>query len=106
MLAAARAKAKAAGIDASIYSHPLGFHGHGAGSAIGFWDNQNGDERGAYAIRPNTTWSIELTSYLAVAEWGGQRVDFRAEEDAWFDGKTVHFLDGRQTELTLIPSGG
>ena len=106
VLAAARAKTKAAGIDASIYSHPLGLHGHGAGSAIGFWDNQNGDERGAYAIRPNTTWSIELTSYLAVAEWGGQRVDFRAEEDAWFDGKTVHFLDGRQTELTLIPSGG
>jgi len=56
VLAAARAKAKAAGIDASIYSHPLGFHGHAAGSAIGFWDNQNGDERGAYAIRPNTTW--------------------------------------------------
>lgn len=105
VLAAARAKAAAAGIETSIYSHPLGFHGHGAGTAIGFWDNQNGDERGAYAIRPNTTWSIELTSYLPVPEWGGQRVDFRQEEDAFFDGTTVRFLDGRQTELTLIPSG-
>lgn len=104
VLAATRAKAQAAGIDASIYSHPLGFHGHGAGAAIGFWDNQNGDERGEYRIRPNTTWSIELTSYLAVPEWGGQRVDFRSEEDALFDGERVRFLDGAQTVLTLIPS--
>lgn len=105
VLAAARAKAVAAGIETSIYSHPLGVHGHGAGTAIGFWDNQNGDDRGAYALRANTTWSIELTSYLAVPEWGGQRVDFRSEEDALFDGTNVRFLDGRQMELTLIPSG-
>ncbi|MEC7533113.1 MAG: Xaa-Pro aminopeptidase, partial [Pseudomonadota bacterium] len=52
----------------------------------------------------DTAWSIELTSYSAVPEWGGQVVDFRSEEDAFFDGKTVRFLDGRQTELTLIPS--
>jgi hypothetical protein len=32
-------------------------------------------------------------------------VDFRTEEDAFFDGQTVRFLDGRQTELTLIQSG-
>ena len=105
VLAATRARTKAAGIDASIYSHPLGFHGHGAGSAIGFWDNQNGDERGAYRIRPGTTWSIELTTYGAVPEWGGQRVDFRLEEDAYFDGTSMRFLDGRETELTLIPAG-
>ncbi|WP_369027160.1 M24 family metallopeptidase [Qipengyuania sp. RANM35] len=104
VLARARAKALAEGLDPSIYSHPIGFHGHGAGTAIGFWDNQKDDPRGTYAIRPNTTWSIELTSYNAVPEWGGQKVDFRSEEDAFFDGKEVHFLDGRQTELTLIPS--
>ena len=104
ILAEARRKAVAEGLDPSIYSHPIGFHGHGAGSAIGFWDNQNADPRGAYPVHPGTTWSIELTSYSAVPEWGGQRVDFRSEEDAWFDGTTVRFLDGRQTELTLIPS--
>lgn len=104
VLAATRAAAAQAGLDTSVYSHPIGFHGHGAGAAIGFWDNQNGDERGAYAIRPNTAWSIELTSYAAVPEWDGQRVDFRTEEDAFFDGKNVRFIDGRQTEITLIPS--
>ncbi|MBX9885179.1 MAG: aminopeptidase P family protein [Novosphingobium sp.] len=104
-LARARAEAKAAGLDASIYSHPIGLHGHGAGPSIGFWDNQNADPQGEAAIHANTAWSIELTSYAAVPEWGGQRVDFRAEENAFFDGTTVRFIDGRQTNLTLIPSG-
>ena len=104
ILARARADAVAQGLDPSIYSHPIGLHGHGAGTAIGFWDNQDGDRRGDYTLRPETAWSIELTSYSKVPEWGGQRVDFRAEENAFFDGEKVRYLDGRQTELTLIPS--
>jgi Xaa-Pro aminopeptidase len=103
-LAIARADALAAGLDPSIYTHPIGHHGHGAGPSIGFWDNQNPDIRGSGPIRANTAWSIELTSYATVPEWGGQRVDFRTEEDAFFDGETVRFIDGRQTEITLIPS--
>jgi Xaa-Pro aminopeptidase len=105
VLAAARAKAIAAGLKPSIYSHPLGFHGHAAGTAIGFWDNQKGDERGLYPVHANTTWSIELAAYKPVPEWGGQEVQFRAEENAYFDGRTVRFLDGRQTAIRLIPSG-
>lgn len=103
-LALALAEAKAAGLEPSIYSHPIGFHGHGAGPSIGFWDNQNADPRGAGPIRANTAWSIELTTYAAVPEWGGQKVDFRAEENAFFDGKSVRWIDGRETSLTLIPS--
>ena len=105
VLALARAEARAAGLDPSIYSHPIGLHGHGAGPSIGFWDNQNADPRGSGSIHANTAWSIELTSYAAVPEWGGQRVDFRAEENAFFDGTSVHYIDGRQTEITLIPAG-
>ena len=103
-LAIARADAIAAGLDPSIYTHPIGHHGHGAGPSIGFWDNQNTDPRGDGPIRANTAWSIELTSYANVPEWGGQRVDFRTEEDAFFDGQSVRYIDGRQTEITLIPS--
>ncbi len=104
VLAAARNQAIAAGVDPSIYTHPIGLHGHGAGPAIGFWDNQNGDARGGGSIHANTAWSIELTSYSAVPEWGGQKVDFRTEEDAFFDGEKVRYIDGRQTEITLIRS--
>lgn len=100
----ARERAIAEGLDPSIYSHPIGLHGHGAGTAIGFWDNQQGDPRSEYRLRANTAWSIEFTNYTAVPEWGGQRVDFRSEEDAWFDGNTVRYLDGRQSEFHLISS--
>lgn len=103
-LALARAEAVAAGLDTSIYAHPIGLHGHGAGPSIGFWDNQNADPRGGGVMNANTAWSIELTTYAAVPEWGGQRVDFRSEENAFFDGKNVRFIDGRQTEITLIAS--
>ncbi len=104
-LAIARTDSIAAGLDPSIYTHPIGHHGHGAGPSIGFWDNQKADPRGQGPIRANTAWSIELTSYAAVPEWGDQKVDFRTEEDAFFDGETVRYIDGRQTEITLIPSG-
>lgn len=103
VLAAARQKAIEAGLKPSIYSHPLGYHGHGAGPAIGFWDNQNPDPRGAGRVNPGTVWSIELSAFAPVPEWGGQEVQFRTEEDAFYDGKTVRYLDGRQTALTLIP---
>jgi len=102
VLAAARAKAIAQGLKPSIYSHPLGYHGHGAGPAIGFWDNQSTDVRGSLVVHPDTVWSIELSATAAVPEWDGQEVPFRAEENAFFDGRQVRYLDGRQTELTLI----
>jgi len=102
ILAAALARTRAAGIRATIYSHPLGYHGHGAGAAIGFWDNQNADPRGAHRLRPDTGWSIELNVRRAVPEWDGQEVEFRLEQDAFFDGRQVTWLDGRQTRFHLI----
>jgi Xaa-Pro aminopeptidase len=102
VLARARAAAIAQGLRPSIYSHPIGHHGHGAGPAIGFWDNQNPDSRGEGLVHSNTAWSIELSAAHAVPEWGGQTVAFKTEEDAYFDGTTVRYLDGRQTRLFLI----
>lgn len=102
VLEAARALTGAQGLNATIYSHPLGYHGHGAGPSIGFWDNQNADPRGSRQVRPNTAWSIELNVRHAVPEWGGQMVEFRLEEDAYYDGQTVRFLDGRLDRFHLI----
>ncbi|WP_414901576.1 M24 family metallopeptidase [Sphingomonas flavalba] len=102
VLARARAKAIAQGLQPSIYSHPIGYHGHAAGASIGFWDNQNADPRGEYRLRPNTAWSIELSATAAVPEWGGQLVTFPSEEDAFFDGKVVRYIDGRQSGFHLV----
>jgi Xaa-Pro aminopeptidase len=102
ILVRARAKAIAQGLEPTIYSHPIGFHGHAAGAAIGFWDNQQPTPRGDHRLRPDTAWSIELSAHHVVPEWGNQRVQFRTEEDAFFDGKSVRYIDGRQTSFHLI----
>ncbi|WP_082765598.1 MULTISPECIES: M24 family metallopeptidase [unclassified Phenylobacterium] len=105
VLAAARAKAIAKGLKPSIYTHPLGYHGHAAGPAIGMWDDQDGVPHGEFKVHADTAWSIELSAFAPVPEWGGQEVPFRTEEDAFYDGKSVRYLDGRQTALTLIGAG-
>lgn len=105
ILRAARAQAIEEDIRPSIYTHPIGYHGHGAGPTIGMWDNQ-GDTigRGDYPLYENTAHSIELNSTVTVPEWGGQDVRFMLEEDAFFDGTNVYYIDGRQEELLLISS--
>ncbi|MDH4314294.1 MAG: aminopeptidase P family protein [Gammaproteobacteria bacterium] len=104
LLARAVAQARDEELDAVFYSHALGYHGHGAGPWIGAWDKQQGvPGMGDYPIHPNTAWSIELNVQKAVPEWDDQPVRFRLEEDAYFDGETIEFIDGRQTSLHLIP---
>ena len=103
VLAAARAKAIAAGLDPVIYSHPIGYHGHAAGTPIGMWDNQGPRLEGEWPMHAPTAWSIELAAIHAVPEWGGQKVRFRLEEEAFFDGTRVQYIDGRQTRFHLVP---
>jgi len=104
ILLAALEEALEEDIHATIYTHPLGYHGHGAGPTIGLWDQQGGvPGRGDYPLHPHTAYSIELGVRVAVPAWGGQEIDVMLEEDAFFDGERVRFLDGRQTELIVIP---
>ncbi len=103
MLAASLAQAKAEGLKPTIYTHPIGYHGHGAGPTIGLWDQQGGVPiRGDYPLFPNTAYSIELNTAVYLEEWG-KEIRMMMEEDAFFDGETVRYIDGRQTELFLIP---
>ncbi|NQV05482.1 M24 family metallopeptidase, partial [bacterium] len=102
-LAAARAEALSEGLRPTIYSHPIGLHGHAAGPSIGLWDQQDGvPGDGDLPIRPATTWSIELNVQVDIEEWGGRTVSIMLEEDARFDGTAVEWLDGRQTAFHLV----
>jgi Xaa-Pro aminopeptidase len=103
ILARTLKQAAAENIDASIYTHPIGYHGHGAGPTIGLWDQQGGvPGRGDYPLYPNTAHSIELYAASFIPEW--QRdIRIKLEEDAFFDGTDTRYIDGRQTELILIP---
>jgi Xaa-Pro aminopeptidase len=91
-------------IEGSVYTHPIGVHGHGAGPLIGLWDYQDGVAgRGDHRVIPSMWFSIELQATLAVPEWGGQRVWSAQEEDAVIgaDG-TIRWALRRQTELHLV----
>ncbi|WP_412062969.1 M24 family metallopeptidase [Rubrivirga sp. IMCC45206] len=104
ILRAALEGAQAEGLAATIYTHPIGLHGHGAGPTIGLWDQQGGvPGRGDYPLYPHTAHSIELNAAIAVPEWGGKTVRFMLEEDAFFDGESVGYIDPRQQALLLIP---
>jgi len=103
MLARALAQAKKEGIEASIYTHPIGYHGHAAGPTIGLWDQQDGvPGAGDYPLYPNTAHSIELYAETEVESWG-KKVRIKLEEDAFFDGVKTHYIDGRQKAFLLIP---
>ncbi len=103
ILADALKQAAAENIQASIYTHPIGAHGHAAGPTIGLWDQQGGVKgKGDYPLFPNTCYSIELFAASEVPEWG-KIVRIMLEEDGVFLGDQFIFLDGRMENILTIP---
>lgn len=103
-LTATLARMREAGIDGTVYSHPIGDHGHGAGPLIGLWDRQEGvPGRGDPPLLPGTWYSIELQAATRVPEWDGQLVRSMQEEDAEMtaDG-TMRWIFRRQTTFHLV----
>src|SRR3990172_5626069 len=104
ILKAALEQANREGIRPSIYTHPIGFHGHAAGPTIGLWDRQDGvPGPGDYPLFPHTAHSIELNATGALPHCNGKDVRIILEEDAFFDGERVWYIDPRMEELLLIP---
>lgn len=104
VLAASLTKMRAEGINGTVYTHPIGMHGHGAGPLIGLWDYQEGvPGRGDHRVIPSMWFSSELQATTAVPEWGGQAVRMALEEDFMLgaDGKPRWALR-RQASLHLV----
>ncbi len=90
------------GIKPSIYSHPIGYHGHAAGTTLGMWDSQDGvPYTGDYPLHYNTAYAIELNAATFIEEWN-KEIRIMLEEDAMFTQAGVQYIDGRQTSLILI----
>jgi Xaa-Pro aminopeptidase len=103
------AEMKEKGIEAMIYSHPIGNQGHGLGASIDFRASQtvnptheavgpSSQER----LRDGAYQSIELNTKTAIPEWGGQKVYVMAEDDAYLTPDGYKFFQPRQTEFYLI----
>ncbi|MFT4815897.1 MAG: hypothetical protein ACJA1Q_001033 [Pseudohongiellaceae bacterium] len=98
-----REQAISAGIGPIIYTHPIGLHGHAAGTTIGMWDKQDGvPGSGDYPMNPNTAYSIELTALVDVPEWSSAPLSVKLEEDGFYDGSKFAYIQPRQTEYHII----
>lgn len=104
VLAETLAAMRAEGINGSVYTHPVGEHGHGAGPLIGLWDRQQGvPGRGEVQVIPGTWFSIELSATTPVPEWNGQALWVGQEEDAAIDEQgRIQWVLRRQTEYHLV----
>jgi Xaa-Pro aminopeptidase len=103
ILKATREQALSEGITPSIYTHPIGFHGHAAGTTIGMWDMQGGvPNTGEYPLHLNTAYSIELNCTVNIPEWK-RDIRIQLEEDGYFDATGFRYIDGRQKELITVP---
>jgi Xaa-Pro aminopeptidase len=95
---------RAEGLNGTMYTHPIGDHGHGAGPLIGLWDYQEGvPGRGDVPVIPAMWFSTELQVTTPVPEWDNQPVRMAMEEEAEVtaDGRRQWSLR-RQTDLHLI----
>ena len=90
---------KKEGIEAMIYSHPIGTHGHGLGASIDF-RKAIGDSEERFRLYSYT--SIELNTSTKIPEWNNQKVTIMAEDDAVMTEKGFEFIRPRQTEFYLI----
>ncbi len=104
VLTAVLARMRSAGLNGTMYTHPIGDHGHGAGPLIGLWDRQDGvPGRGDVPVIANMWFSTELQVTTPIPEWGGQPVRMMQEEEAEVTpGGEVRWVLRRQTELHLI----
>ncbi len=94
---------RAEGIEGRIYTHPIGFHGHGAGPMIGRYDNQEGlPGTGDYLLHHHTLFSFEMYTEAPLAQWDDQVVRIATEQIVAFTNGKISYLGGRQEQLHLI----
>jgi Xaa-Pro dipeptidase len=92
------------GIEAKIYSHPIGNQGHGLGASIDYRASQREDIGATHAsrLRKGSYMSIELNTATAVPEWDGQKVFVMMEDDAFLTDEGYRFFRPRQEAWYII----
>jgi Xaa-Pro dipeptidase len=89
------------GIEAKVYSHPIGDQGHGLGAGLDYRASQQSASEGK-RLRKGSYISIELNSVTAVPEWDGQKVFVMMEDDAYLTDDGFKTFLPRQTRYYLI----
>lgn len=95
----AMAEMERRGIEARIYSHPIGVQGHGLGAGI---NSGGAPGQPGKPLRLGSYISIELNTATTVPEWDGRKVWVMMEDDAWLDESGWRFFRPRQESWYLI----
>ncbi|WP_257454864.1 M24 family metallopeptidase [Archangium lipolyticum] len=98
---AVMAEMKQKGIQAQVYSHPLGNQGHALGASIDFRSASRKQE--PKPLREGSYIAIELNTRTAVPEWDGQEVYAMEEDPAYLTREGWRFFVPRQEAYYLIP---
>lgn len=100
---AATEQARAEGICPMLYTHPIGFYGHGAGPLIGLYGAQGFVQgAGERKLYKDTCYALELNIQHKVPEWDYQDVAFYIEETITYtDGKTYFNDDCRDVMIKI-----
>ncbi|MCP3104446.1 M24 family metallopeptidase [Myxococcus sp. K15C18031901] len=91
---------KERGIEAMVYSHPLGAQGHALGASIDFRSAARKEE--PKRLREGSYIAIELNTATPVPEWGGQKVFVMEEDPAYLTKDGWKFFVPRQDAFFLI----
>ncbi len=103
ILRSALKKATAEGLGPRIYSHPVGFYGHGSGMTIGMTEKQDFvPGTGEHPLYPDTVYAIELSATAAVPEWDNVSVGMGVEDQGCYTKDGPRWVDGYPQTLYLI----
>jgi Xaa-Pro dipeptidase len=89
------------GIEAKVYSHPIGDQGHGLGAGLDYRAAQQSATE-VKRMRKGSYISIELNSATPVPEWDNQKVYVMEEDDAYLTDEGFKTFLPRQTSFYLI----
>lgn len=103
ILRAALEAMRAEGIVGRIYSHPIGYHGHGAGPMIGRYDVQEDlPGPGEARLHDDTLFSFEMYVERPFPAWDGAPIRIGSEQVVAFQHGRIAYLGGRQERLHRI----
>ncbi|TDI46275.1 MAG: M24 family metallopeptidase [Acidobacteria bacterium] len=87
----------------SLYSHPIGYHGHALGPSINArnMDLSTPPDRDS-VLRPGSYRSVEFSATTAVPEYGGGTVTIPMEDDAYLTTDGYIYFRPYQTEWYVI----
>lgn len=98
-------RARAEGIRAMSYCHPIGTFGHSAGPCVGMFDNQGFvPGHGEYEMHDDTCYALETNITQAIPEWDGQDACIMTEETIAFTGGATRFMDDKREIMRFIES--